>query len=192
MRPAPAQPVLLALNHLLASESWATERLRPFAGQTLAIESGSLVLRLVVNDEGLFALPSTGGESTVTIGLPVDTPWRLLTDRPSILANARLAGPADFTETLGFVLRNLHWDAEADLAALVGDIPARRLVMAGRRFIGWQAAAARNVLANIAEYGSEESGLLVPARELQSFAASIGELRGELADLERRLQKLSG
>jgi len=189
---APVQPVLLALNHLLASESWATERLHPFAGQILCIEGGGLTLRLAVDAKGMFAEAPATGEPTVSISLPADTPWRLLTDRPSILANARLAGPADFTETLGFVFRNLRWDAEADLAALVGDIPARRLVMAGRQFVGWQAAATRNALANMAEYGSEESGLLVPVREFRSFAATLNDVRGELAELERRLQKLAG
>jgi len=186
----PERIVVPALNHLLGAESWASERLRPFVGQALRIEGGPLALSLIVDQHGFFALPEAAVEPAVSISLPADTPWRLLTDQSSIFAAARLSGAADFAETLGFVFRNLRWDAEGDLARLVGDIPARRLSMLGRRFVAWQASARQNLLANVAEYATEESALVVPARELQAFAAGVAGVSEDLVSLERRLKKL--
>jgi ubiquinone biosynthesis protein UbiJ len=179
-----------AINHLLAAESWATGRLHAFAGRRVAVEGGPMMLHLCIDEHGLFRVPEAAGEADVTITVPADAPWRLLTDRSSLFQTVRLTGSVDLAETLGFVFRNLGWDVEGDLAACVGDIPARRLVMAGRRFAAWQAGAARNLAGNVAEYASEEAGLLVPRRDLDEMRSQLAALGEDLAALERRLQHL--
>lgn len=180
-----------ALNHLITGEPWAGERLRAFAGQRLAIAGGPFPVHLGVTAAGLFAAVEASGEPAVTITLPADFAARLLVDRGSLFAAAKLAGSADFAETLAFVFRNLRWDVEDDLARRVGDIAAHRMVRAGRAAHQWQRAALHNLAANVADYATEESALLVPPRAVQAFVLAVDTLRDDVARLEKRLQRLS-
>lgn len=185
-----ANTIIRVLNHLVAGEPWAAERLRTFAGQHLLIEAGPLRIPLALAGDGQFTESLDGSTPDVTITLPADFPALLLVDRSKVFASAKLAGSADFAEALAFVFRNLRWDVEADIAALVGDIAARRLVQAGRHLHAWQSDALSRAGANLSEYLSEESELIVPARELSRFTQEVSALRDDLARLEKRLQRL--
>ena len=179
------------LNHLIAGETWAGERLRPFAGQRLLVAGGPFPVQLAITSDGLFEASDAAETPSVTITLPADFPARLLVDRSSLFAAAKLSGSADFAETLAFIFRNLRWDAEDDLSRLVGDIAARRLVQAGRALHEWQGKALNNLAANVAEYATEDSDLLAPPRDQQAFAEAVSTLRDDVARLEKRLQRLS-
>jgi len=96
----------------------------------------------------------------------------------------------DVAETLAFVFRNLKWDAEADLAAVIGDIPAHRLVKIGRSLADSLQVAARNTAENIREYAVEESAMLVVPADMASFGEAVNRLRDDVARLEKRLVKL--
>ncbi|MDR0777125.1 MAG: hypothetical protein LBE81_10895 [Azonexus sp.] len=185
----PTLPVA-ALNHLLAKESWARERLRPFAGTGVRIEGGPLVMGLRIDEHGLLVPMEVDAPVAVTLTLPADTPVRLLLDRSSLFAGVRLSGAADVAEALAFVFRNLRWDVEEDLARWVGDIPARRLVRLGSRFAGEVGESAYRLAANVAEYASNESGLLAGKDDIAVFAAAVDVLRDDLARLEKCLQRL--
>ena len=178
------------LNHLLAQEPWARERLRGFACQHLRVIGGPLRLDLSIRTDGLFAQGEKSEEPLVTITLPPDAPLRLVLDRSSLLASAQLSGNADFAETLAFVFRNLNWDAEADVAKLTGDILARRLVQGGKAIWQWQSEAQGRLLGNVTEYLAEESGALVSASELLAFGSAVDVLRDDVARLEKRLARL--
>lgn len=179
------------LNHLLSGEAWARERLRRFAGQHARIAGGPIKLDLAVDGEGFFrCVEGSADEPAVTIELPADAPIRFLTDRSSVFAAARLSGTADFAETLAFVFRNLRWDVEEDLAKVVGDVVAHRLVRTGEAFIGWQKQAAGNLAANAAEYLAEESAMVVPKQEGARFADLVAEIQADVERLEKRVAKL--
>lgn len=186
------KPIVAALAHLLAREGWARERLRPHAGAIVRIDGGPLLLALRIDEHGLLVACEAGAEPDVTLTLPADAPIRLLLDRQSLFAGIRLAGSADIAEALAFVFRNLRWDAEEDLARFVGDIPARRLSLLGNHLACEFGEASRRLTANVAEYVSEEVGIVVPAREVSGFASEIDRLRDDLARLEKRVQRLGG
>ena len=181
---------LRVLNHLLASEDWARQRLRPFAGQTAQVSSGSLVLALVVTPEGTFSAGDKTATATVSIALPADAPVRALTDRDGLMAAAQISGPADFAEALGFVLRNLRWDAEDDLSRLVGDIAARRMVSSGKQVFQWQREQAKNLAANLGEYFSEETKAIARRQEITEFCAEVAQQDEALGHLEARITTL--
>lgn len=181
---------LRVLNHLLASEDWARQRLQPFAGQTAQVSSGSLVLALVVTPEGTFSAGDKTATATVSIALPADAPVRALTDRDGLMAAAQISGPADFAEALGFVLRNLRWDAEDDLSRLVGDIAARRMVSSGKQVFQWQREQAKNLAANLGEYFSEETKAIARRQEITEFCAEVAQQDEALGHLEARITTL--
>lgn len=183
--------IVPALNHLIESESWAAARLRPFAGAELVVELGRFRVALVVDGLGLFR-PSSGSHAAdVVITMPDDTPARLVTARSTLLQSAKLAGKADFAEALGFVFRNLRWDIEADLARVVGDIPARRLDLLRQHVQAQISEGIRRLSVNVTEYVTLETDTVIAAPAIEAFGQDVNRLRDDLARLEKRIQRLS-
>jgi ubiquinone biosynthesis accessory factor UbiJ len=178
------------INHLLAGEDWARDRLTPFAGQTVRLETGVLARVFEITADGFFASADDEAPITVTIALPADAPLRALIDRPALFAAAQISGSAELAETIGFLFRNLRWDVESDLAGLVGDIAARRLVEGGKRIRQWQAEQATNLAHNLAEYFSEEDPLLARRRDLADFCGEVAALQERFLQIERRIAAL--
>ena len=178
------------LNHLLAREDWARQRLKPYSAQTARIEGGPLQVTMTVDELGAFRPANPEGEPAVTITLPSDAPFRMLSDPGSIFGAARITGAASFAETLAFVFRNLRWDFEADLAAIIGDIPARRLSRLLAEGAAWQQSAVKRLGLNATEFATEESGLVTSARDLTRFGQDVDRLRDDVARLEKRISRL--
>jgi len=181
---------LAIVNHLLAGEDWARDRLQPFAGQSARLEFGALALPLSISSDGLFVAAGRDAPADVTITLPADAPLRALTDRPSLFTAARLAGSAELAETLGFIFRNLRWDIEADLAPLTGDIAAHRLVAGGKQVLRWHQQLAFNLATNFAEYLTEENPSIARRGDVEGFCAQVASLPDEVARLEARIAAL--
>ena len=178
------------LNRLLEKEGWGRQRLQSFCGQTALIEAGPIRLAMTVDDSGLLRKASPEEPPAVTISFDGEVPVKLLTDPASLLANARLTGAANFAETLSFVFRNLRWDYEADLATVVGDIPAHRLTKLISHGLDWHRSAIRRISSNISEYANEESELIVSGRVFLAFGHEVDCLRDDVARLEKRISKL--
>ena len=191
MMTAPAELFVRALNHVLENEGWARQRLGIHAGQTLRIEGGPFAVSLTVGDGGMFCAAAEGEAAAVAVEFSSDAPFRLLSEHGDIFAAAHLTGSATFAETLAFVFRNLRWDVEADLADIVGDIPARRIARAAAAGLAWHRAAIARLGANVTEFATEESGLVVPTRELAEFGSAVDLVRDDLARLEKRIARLS-
>ncbi|MCG2575723.1 hypothetical protein LZ012_01800 [Dechloromonas sp. XY25] len=178
------------LNHLVRSESWAHERLLKHSGAHVRVDAGLFSLGLGIDQHGLFQLAAGERSPDVTLSLPPDFAVRALFDRSKLFATVKLDGSVDVAESLAFVFRNLRWDAEADLAGVIGDIAAHRLVRIGQSLASALSNSLRNTAANIQEYVVEESGILPSPRELGSFGEAVGRLRDDVASLEKRLAKL--
>lgn len=185
--------LLAALNHLLAGEEWAAKHLKPFAGQTIRLGLPPLVVDLAITPEGRFVSADGDTPATVTLTFPADAPVRLLSglgDPSTLMASAQIQGSADLADCLGFVFRNLRWDVESDLAPLVGDIAARRLVGFGRQFIGWQQQLAGNLVRNLAEYFTEERPVISGRRDVAQFSRDVDAAAASLDQVERRVGAL--
>jgi len=178
------------LNHLLRSESWASERLRPHAGALVLIEGGLLKLRLRIDEYGLLLPGDSEREPDVRLNLPDDAPARFVMNRDSLFSSVKLSGAVDVAESLAFVFRNLKWDVEADLAGLIGDIPARRIVTLGAKIGEESQLALRKFGENLAEYASEDSPLLCPRRDIDAFGRAVDILRDDVARLEKKISRL--
>lgn len=178
------------INHLLEGEAWARARLQPFSGQTARFICGPLVVSVVITECGILASASANDSPAVTFTLPASALWRAAGDRAALIAEARINGAADLAECLGFVLRNLRWEIEDDLAPLVGDIAARRLVQGGRSFATWQQRQARELALNLSEYFTAENPLIVGREAVSTFAQEVERARQETDRLAHRLDAL--
>jgi ubiquinone biosynthesis protein UbiJ len=188
--PSLAGVITPLLNHLLEREDWARQRLKPYSAQTVHIEGGPVQLMLTVDETGAFRPSQADEMPAVTITLPSDAPFRMLSDPSSIFGAARITGAASLAETLAFVFRNLRWDYEADLAGVIGDIPAHRVSRLLAEGAAWQQSAAMRLGLNAAEFATEESGLVTSARDLTLFGRDVDQLRDDAARLEKRISRL--
>ena len=152
-----------------------------------------MTLSLTVTDEGTFSAAPADALAAVKVVLPADLPLRLLggrMDMAGMMASAHVQGPADFADSLGFVLRHLRWDAESDLAKLTGDIAAHRLIGAMKNFLGWQRQSAINLAENVAEYLVEEKPTLLGKAAAERFSGAVDAMTTRLSPLERRIALL--
>lgn len=183
------QALLTILNHLLAQNAWARQRLRPHQGQRLDLILGRLPLQLAIDADGFLALQDAPA-ADVSISLPLS---RLpLTDfsAAAALKGARIEGKAELANTLGFVFSHLRWDAEEDLSRVFGDILAHRLHNQAGRFLGWQREARARFMANLLEYATEERPMLPARPAFQRHASALRQLDEQLCILEQRLTAL--
>ncbi|MBV2234001.1 MAG: hypothetical protein KUL75_00510 [Sterolibacterium sp.] len=188
-----AHALLSALNHLIAGAPWAQARLAPFAGRTLRLAAPPLQLLLNVDKDGYFATSGLDLDSEpcdVTIDLPAIGPGYLLNGPEALLGEARIAGTADFADAVGFVLRNLRWDHEEDLSRLVGDLAAHRLSKTASQLFDWQRQAGHRLAENLVEYWRDEQAVLSHPDKLQDFTTAVARLDNDIAELERRLDRL--
>lgn len=190
MQALPA-PLLAAVNHLLGQAAWAREKLLPFAGHAARIKLPPFEAAFLIDADGRLAAPLPDANLEVSISMPAATPLLALQGKEAVMRAARIEGSAEFAEALGFVIRNLRWDAEEDLSHIVGDIAARRIAAGTREFAAWQQQAAQNFAANLAEYFTEEQPLIARQADISAFSDDIDRLRDDVARLEKRLQGLA-
>jgi len=183
-------PALAAVNHLLAQASWAREKLQPFAGQCAHIALPPFSALFSITTEGLIAAPSAGATATVTIDLPASAPLLALQGKAAVMRAARITGPAEFAQELGYVIQHLRWDVEENLSRVVGDIAAHRLATGVSAFAAWQHDKLKNLAENLAEYLTEERPAIARRLAIADFSADVDCLRDDVARLEKRLQRL--
>jgi ubiquinone biosynthesis protein UbiJ len=183
-------PIVRALNHLLASEAWARERLVPFAGEAIELRATHLpALRFLIGADGRLA-PAPAGPSGLVVNLRSGAPAAALLGEEHLLREIDVQGNARLASEVMFLARHLRWDAEEDLAKLVGDIAAHRLVDTARTLVSWHVQAARRLAEGVVEYAAEEAQLLVKRAELDELAGAQARLRDGLERLEKRIERL--
>ncbi len=186
-------PFAAALNRLLQAESWARERLRPFASETLELRAPPLPrLRFTINSEGCLGTALPDAEPSLTITIRPDALAAAVKGEDHLLRSIDVAGNASLAAEVMFLVRHLRWDVEEDLAKLVGDVAARRLAGLARDAAAWHADAARRIAGSIVEYAVEEKPMLVKRAALAEFSGSLAKLRDGIERLEKRVDRLSG
>ena len=180
--------VLAALNHLLEQADWARRRLLPYAGQVAELQLPAGTVRFRIGDDGFLAT-ATDGTPDLTLSVPAEATVAAFSGGEAAMKHVRIAGNAEFGESLGFVLRHLEWDAEADLACLVGEVAAPRLHRGLLGFLLWQRQSLERASTNLRDYLVFERPTLVPTADLEDFAVELGRLRDDLARLEKRIAK---
>jgi ubiquinone biosynthesis protein UbiJ len=178
---------LSVLNRMLARETWARERLAPFAGRAARFEAVPFGLSLKVDEDGRFA-DAGGSEPAVVVGLDLASLPLALGDPQAALRNISLKGDADFAQALGFVLQNLRPEPEEELSRFVGDVAAQRIVGLLRLSASHWRQLAERMLDSGAHYFVTENPMLVGRSDVEEFNAAVGRLRDDIARLEKRIE----
>lgn len=185
---ASAVPPLL--NHLLREAPWARERLQSWAGNIVSFKLFPFDLKLGITADGLFTMAGASEAPTASIRLNPLQGARLALKDPAAFRTVNIDGDIQFAAALGSVLRELTWDAEADLARVVGDVAAHRLIRGARSLQHCQRDAIGSACQSWIEYAIEERPLLVKHRLVEAFITDVDTIRDDVARLEKRLQLL--
>lgn len=161
LAPAVLARLVLLINHVVASEPQASARLKPHAGRVIDIRwatgtagvlpaflgrvfQGEATLppvRLLITAAGLFeavaentpasaltAASSQGLTLTVQLGDPIDLLKRAARgERPEV----NIEGDANLAEVASWMMKNLRWDIQDDVARFLGNTPAEALRKVG-------------------------------------------------------------
>ncbi len=157
---AAIERVTLLVNHVLAAELAATQRLRRHFGQRITLKvsgwPGSLPalpgLSWCVTPAGLLERCGEAGaeEPALRINIDASNPAQLALralagERPRV----DVAGDAAFAADVNWLFDNLRWDIENDLEGSVGPVAARQLGEIGASI----ARAVRSVAQTLAGTG---------------------------------------
>jgi ubiquinone biosynthesis protein UbiJ len=183
---------IAALNHLLDREPWARERLIPFAGKRVLFMLPPFAeLALSILDSGLVADGRDSPAFDLTVRLSPGLVPRLLIRDPAATRSVDVTGDTGLARTVEFLFEHLRWDAEDDLARVVGDAPAHRIGEAAHAAVAWQREASERLARNVVEYLTEENAVVTSGADVREFTAEVDELRDAVERLEKRIARLA-
>jgi ubiquinone biosynthesis protein UbiJ len=187
-----AKPFAAAVNHLLARESWARDRLIPYAGKTARLVVPPVTLTLLVQPDGyLSAVDAHDAQRVdVSIALAGDTLAAFLQGgQAAVMKHVKIEGDAEFATQIAKLAEHLRWEPEEDLASWSATrrrTGSRRSCDAGAR----ARRTGRNVLDSVAEYWLDENPQVVRRTALGGFDAELARARDALARVEKRIERL--
>ena len=187
-------PVTAALNHLLEAEPWARERLAAFAGSIVEMRAALLPpLRLSITPDGCLA-PAGREEAVPSLVLTFgpDVLPALIRGEDHLMRAVRTEGDSRLAAEMLFLVRHLRWDAEEDLARVVGDVAAHRLTTGARDLFASQREALARTAENLADYLLEERQLLAHPASFEEHRAAVSDLSNAIERLEKRVDRLAG
>lgn len=160
-----AQRLTLWLNHLLVNERAAMQRLQPHAGRCIRLQMKAWPALLPAFPELSFLITPAGllewcGEvepvaADLELSVDASQPVRVLTEglagqRPAV----DVVGDAALAADVSWLMDNLRWDMQDDLARLIGDAPAHLVAQSARKFAG----AAREAVAALGRLATKAPG----------------------------------
>ena len=188
-------PFEALINRNLSASTPARGLLATLSGRSFAIQletplGGRLLrLRLAAGPDGIGLTRDDAPADAVVTGSPLRLA-ALLAGRSGgrlTAAGVTITGDAEVAQAFEKLLRHARPDLEAELARLVGDVPAHYAARAAKGALEWGRRAAASFARNAGEYLTEEGRDLVPAAELDAFHSGIDAIREDVDRAEARL-----
>ncbi len=146
------QRLVLFLNHVLMQEEEAMARLVRQKGRIARVQWRQYSMALVITPAGLFNVAAEDAEPDLLLEVTQTSPVSLAQtalrgDKPTI----RIEGDVQLAAEINWLVDNVQWDVEEDLARLIGDVPAHTLAklarmaaQALRQFVGARMGAGQS------------------------------------------------
>ncbi|RJG07781.1 sterol-binding protein [Noviherbaspirillum cavernae] len=181
-----------AINHLLAHEPWAREKLAAHAGKVACVDAGMMAFRLKATADGMVQAADKDDATAVTIRVRLADLPLIAQNRERAFSYVKIEGDADFANTISQLSQSLRWEAEEDLGKLIGDVAATRLVAGARTAIDTARSTQQKLAENLAEYFLEEKPMLVRPQAVSDLGGDVARLRDDVERLAKRIEKLEG
>ena len=183
------------LNQLLRREAWAQERLSRHSGKTVRFVIGRAVLSFTIESSGRVQACDLAIVPDVTLTISADQLARV----PAILrsknvndiaALLHVEGDAGLATLVSELARDLRWDVESDLAQVVGDVAAVRLVRGCKALVTGARDSAERLSGNVSEYLTEEGKWVLGRSAYTDWKDRVQSLQHRLDRLEQRVDRL--
>jgi ubiquinone biosynthesis protein UbiJ len=181
----------MVLNHLLAQNSWALQRLACFSGKTVRFDIAPFSFACTILADGSLRSADTATSVDALCVIAPSLLPRLAAHDEEAHTEIRSEGDTALLTEIFFLSRNLRLDAAEDLSSLTGDIAAERLVQTFHSARQQIRDAAVNLSRASAEYLTEEQPLIAKLQQVSAFMQQVDMLRDDLARLEQRIDRLS-
>lgn len=128
--------LVLALNYVLMQEPQARQRLARQKGRVVQVRWRRFELALCTTPAGLLDLAPAQAAPDLTLTVSQESPWELAqavlrSEKPPV----SIAGDVQLAAEINWLADHVRWDAEEDLARLIGDAPAHALAEAARSLV---------------------------------------------------------
>lgn len=162
-----------------------------YAGKVVKLELTPVWSCFTIGENGDFTAAAEGAipDASITF-MPVAALRQVVGDKPFDSGVIKLEGDAELAVEISQVLRQLQWEYEEDLSALIGDIPAHELVGLARSVIAEGRRQMLSLAGMFAEYWQEEQPLIAGKRVLERFAKEVDELRDATERLGKRMENM--
>jgi ubiquinone biosynthesis accessory factor UbiJ len=128
------QRLVLFINHVIAQEKQAQDRLLRQKGRIVHVRFGAFAIDLLVTPAGLVDRAPAASKPDLLLEIPANSPFSLM---QAALAGqsppVKIEGDVQLAAEVGWLADNLRWDVEEDLSRLIGDAPAHAVGQAGRQ-----------------------------------------------------------
>lgn len=116
---------VLTLNHILQQEPEALARLTRQKGRVVRAQWRTFTVELLITPAGLLDVAPAGASPDLTLSLTEDSPAGLARslargEKPPV----RIEGDVQLAAEINWLVDNVRWDVEDDLARVIGDVPA--------------------------------------------------------------------
>jgi ubiquinone biosynthesis protein UbiJ len=187
---SPSPTFVLFVNHLLAQESWATDKLSKHSGKTARIDLQAFSLSLKISGDGRLEAQDADSAADVTIRLKLSDLPLIAQNRERAFSYVKVEGDADLANTISHLSQHLRWELEDDLSKLFGDVAAVRLVSTAKALIQSAQQTHQKLSENLAEYFLEENPMLVRPVAVAAFGTDVNQCRDDVERLIKRIERL--
>ena len=186
-------PITVALNHLLDAEPWARERLTAFAGAIVELRFPLLPpMRLAITQAGRLSPAGREAAASLVLAFGPEVVPALIRGEDHLARAVHTEGDPRLATEMLVLVRHLRWDAEEDLARVLGDVAAHRLAAGARDLFSAQREALARSAENLAEYVLEERQLVAHPALFEKHRVAVAQLRNAIERLEKRVERLAG
>jgi ubiquinone biosynthesis protein UbiJ len=183
--------ILKSINHVIEQEKWAHDLLLSREGQIVAISLPVGNLQLMIQNGLLANTSDNTGIAAVSLEISQEAIWAFLREGKSgAMKFVRISGDVDFAADLNRLAADLKWEAEEDLAKLIGDAPSRRILLESKKLFQQASLAVDDFKLGLRDYLVNEKNTLLGAQQFNEFKSEIRLLRDQLDRTEKKIIKL--
>lgn len=182
--------MVAVFNHLLGNAPWARLKIMQHAGKRVELIIFPVHLHFEIDQDG-WMRHTYSHAADATIRLQPLRALRIALGDAAATHNIDISGDTQLAASFGNLLLNLDWDAEADLARLVGNMAAHQLMQAVQQIRRGMRIGVEETTTTMMEYATEESPLLAKRQNITNFIAEIDTLRDGHARLLKRIELIA-
>ncbi|MDU0809807.1 MAG: sterol-binding protein [Burkholderia sp.] len=184
---------VIIVNHLLFQETWARDCLIPYSRKIAHIKLTPISIIFIVQRDGYLSIINENDINRVDASIIftgnvvtsfINGGW------PLLMKQVKIDGDVQFLKEIVKLGRYLRWDLEEDLAKLIGDECAYRIITLAHDIGLCASRISRNIVNSLTEYWLDENPKLVRRVVYRDFIIELSRICAMLIKIEKQIDRL--